>query len=103
MQALLNRVIVKPDEMPEKTESGIYMVPGRTQQNIERGFHKIWTGTVISAGPGYVNGKGVFVKNEIKEGQRVMFKLYAGAEVILDGVTCQIMCDHDIEAIVNDD
>ena len=100
MKAIFNRIIVLPDKEPEKSRGGIFFVKKHSTEHIQDGMNKTWRGTVLSAGPGHQDPKtGRFVKNEIPEGARVIFKMYAGTEMNVDGTLYQIMCDHDVEAI----
>jgi co-chaperonin GroES (HSP10) len=70
------RVFVRPDKMPEQTESGLHMIHDRQQCTM--------VGTVIALGDGPVTSKGVRLEHFVNVGERVLFSPDAGQEVIFE-------------------
>ena len=71
-----DRVLLKPDEPEEKTESGIYL-PENAQE-------KPMTGEVLAVGPGKLQDDGNRAPMSVKVGDRVLYGKFAGTEVELD-------------------
>lgn len=92
IKPLSDRVLVRPIEAEEKTESGI-IIPDTAKEKPQRG-------TVIAAGPGKVeNGNKIDIS--VKEGDEVLYGKYSGTEVTLDGEEFLIMRESDILGIVS--
>jgi chaperonin GroES len=68
-----DRVLVRRDEMTEKTAGGIY-IPEVARQ-------KEQSGEVIAVGPGRKNDKGEMVIPAVTPGDKVLFGKYSGTEV----------------------
>lgn len=71
IKPLGDRVVVKPEEREEKTESGLY-IPDTAQE-------KPQTGSVVSVGPGRVEN-GQRIDMSVAEGDTVLYGKYAGTE-----------------------
>lgn len=84
---LADRVLVKIEEVQEKTASGIY-IPQTAQE-------KTQIGTVVAVGEGTDK-----VKMLVKEGDRVMHDKYAGTSVKSNGDEYLILSMKDILAII---
>jgi len=112
---VLERVLVKPDDIEEVTEGGIYI----PDQVAERHEQAQATGIVVALGPdAYIDSREVISRLvdgsmrvvEIREsgpnrehtpklGDRVVFAKYGGLEVMgEDGIKYRIMNDRDITA-----
>jgi chaperonin GroES len=92
IKPLSDRVLVRPIEAEEKTESGI-IIPDTAKEKPQRG-------TVIAAGPGKVeNGNKIDIS--VQEGDEVLYGKYSGTEVTLDGEEFLIMRESDILGIVS--
>ena len=86
-----DRVVLKQLEAEETTKSGI-VLPGQAQEKPQQA-------EVIAVGPGgMVDGKEV--KMEVVVGNKVIYSIYAGTEVKLDGEEYIIVKQNDILAIV---
>ena len=89
MRVLSNRVLIEADPLVNKR--GIIM-PETTDE-------KSTTGVVIEVGPGdYHNG--VFVKPDIKIGDRVLFGKFAGTDVVVNDKKLLIMREQDIYLVL---
>ena len=86
-----DRVVLKQLEAEETTKSGI-VLPGQAQEKPQQA-------EVIAVGPGGVV-EGKEVKMEVKVGNKVIYSIYAGTEVKLDGEEYIIVKQNDILAIV---
>lgn len=87
IKPLADRVLVKIEEVQEKTASGIF-IPQTAQE-------KTQIGTVIAVGEGTEK-----VKMSVKEGDRVMHDKYAGTSVKSNGEEYLILSMKDILAII---
>ena len=88
---LTARVALKQLEAEETTKSGIILT-GTAQEKPQEA-------EIIAVGPGgMVDGKEVVM--QVKEGQKVIYSKYAGAEVKLEGEEYIIVRQNDILAVV---
>ncbi len=87
IKPLADRVLVKMEELQEKTASGLY-IPQTAQE-------KTQIGVVVAVGEGTED-----VKMIVKEGDRVMHDKYAGTSVKADGTEYLILSMKDILAII---
>ena len=86
-----DRVVLKQLEAEETTKSGIILT-GTAQEKPQEA-------EIIAVGPGgMVDGKEVVM--QVKEGQKVIYSKYAGAEVKLEGEEYIIVRQNDILAVV---
>ena len=91
LMALTDRVVLKQLEAEETTKSGIILT-GTAQEKPQEA-------EIIAVGPGgMVDGKEVVM--QVKEGQKVIYSKYAGAEVKLEGEEYIIVRQNDILAVV---
>ena len=72
------RVVIKPMQKEEKTQSGILLPDSAQEKPIE--------GEVVAVGPGRINEKGERVPLEVKVGDVVVFAKFIGTNVKQDGV-----------------
>ena len=89
---LSDRVVVMPEEVDEKTASGI-ILPDTAKE-------KPQMGKILAAGPGKTSDNGYTVEMTLKAGDRVLYGKYSGSEVTLDGTEYVIMRESDILAIL---
>lgn len=73
MQPLGDKVLVRGDEKLTVTKGGIHLPDNATETP--------QTGTVIAVGAGRLLDNGKRTKSEVKTGDRVKYKRYAGYEV----------------------
>ena len=93
IKPLLDRVVLKVEEAEEKTKSGIILSSGAQQ--------KPQIAEIIAVGPGGIVD-GNEIKMEVKVGEKVIIRDYAGTNVKLDGEEYIIVRQDDIAAIVED-
>lgn len=92
IRPLQDRVIVQRIEEEEKTKGGI-IIPDTAKEKPQEG-------KIIAVGKGKVNDEGKVVPMSVKEGDKILFGKYSGAEVTLDGKDYLIMREDDILGIV---
>lgn len=87
-----DRVLVKPDDAPEK--QGMIFVPSAGQIKPTRG-------TVIAVGAGrYENGQLVAVG--VEEGERIIYSKFAGAEIESNGEKLLCLRESDIMFVIKE-
>jgi chaperonin GroES len=92
IKPLDDRVVIKPTEPEEKTESGIYL-PESAQE-------RPMTGTVLAVGPGKLNDDGSRAAPSIKENDTVLYGKFAGSEIELDDEDYVILRESEILGVV---
>ena len=90
---LHDRVVVRRLNAEEKTAGGI-IIPDTAKEKPQEG-------EVVAAGPGAYNDAGTLVALEVKAGDRVLFGIWSGTEVKIDGEELLIMKESDILGIVD--
>ncbi len=94
VKPLDDRVLVKPVEQSNVTDSGIYLP--------ESAKDKPKTGTIQAVGNGALNtDTGERIPLTVKKGDKVIFSSYAGTEVKFDTDELLIMSESDILAILD--
>ena len=93
IKPLADKVVVKKLQAEETTKSGIILSSGAQQ--------KPQIAEIIAVGPGGMVD-GTEIKMEVKVGQKVIIRDYAGTNVKLDGEEYIIVRQDDIAAIVED-
>lgn len=93
IKPLGDRVVVKPEEADEQTESGLY-IPDTAQEKPQRG-------SVTAVGPGRVEN-GTQIDMTVEEGDKVLYSKYAGTEITLDGQDYLIVRESDILGTIED-
>lgn len=91
IKPLGDRVVVRPEEAEEKTQSGL-IIPDTAKEKPQRG-------TVVSVGPGRVED-GKKIEMSVGQGDKVLYGKYAGTEITLDGEDLLIMRESDILGII---
>ena len=92
IKPLGDRIVVRPLDPQEKTKSGI-LLPDTAKEKPQEG-------KVIAVGTGRLLDDGAIKALEIKNGDRVLYGKYAGAEVSLEGDDVLILREEDILAVV---
>jgi chaperonin GroES len=92
LKPLGDRVIVKPRQKEEMTQSGLVLPDTASEKPQE--------GNVLSVGPGRILDNGKRVEMEVKSGDTVLFAKYAGTEVKLDGEEYLVIRESDLLAII---
>ena len=93
IKPLADKVVVKKLQAEETTKSGIILSSGAQQ--------KPQIAEIIAVGPGGIVD-GNEIKREVKVGEKVIIRDYAGTNVKLDGEEYIIVRQDDIAAIVED-
>lgn len=91
LKPLENRVVLKHQEVEEKTQSGI-ILPDSAKE-------KSQVAVVVAVGPG-TQKDGKKVEMQVKEGDKVIYSQYAGTEVKLGDEEYIVVSQEDIIAIV---
>ncbi|QSO46972.1 co-chaperone GroES [Alicyclobacillus mengziensis] len=91
VKPLADRVVVRPVDREEKTQSGI-LLPDTAKEKPQEG-------EIVAVGPGRVED-GKRVELEVKVGDRVIYSKYAGTEVKVGDQELLILRESDILAIV---
>jgi chaperonin GroES len=92
IKPLDDRVVIKPHEPEEKTESGIYL-PESAQE-------RPMTGTVLAVGPGKLNDDGSRAQPSVKENDTVLYGKFAGTEIELEDEDYVILRESEILGVV---
>ncbi len=89
------RVLVLPEKMEEKTKSGIFLPESSSKEKPQQG-------KVIALGTGKIADDGKAVSFNVKIGDIVIFKKYAGDKIEVDGEEYLILDEEsDIVAVLN--
>ena len=92
IRPLNDKILVIRVKEEEKTSGGI-IIPDTAKEKPQEG-------KIVAVGPGRVNKKGARVPMEVKKGDQVLFAVYAGTEIKVNGVEHLIMQEDDILGIV---
>lgn len=92
LKPLADRIVVKPSEGVEKTESGI-VLPDTAKE-------KPHEGKVVAVGPGKISEDGKRVPMELKTGQKVVYSEYAGTKFKMEGDEHLILKEEDVYAVL---
>ncbi|MHC1716547.1 MAG: co-chaperone GroES [Candidatus Dojkabacteria bacterium] len=92
IQPLGKRVLVKPDEIEEKTAGGLMLPPSANDDK------KPETGIVTKLGKGKSKGKEITF--EVSVGDRIYFKKYSPEEIEIDNEKYLLLDADDILAII---
>ncbi len=87
-----DKVVVRRLE-PEETTAGGIILPGSAQEKPQEG-------RVLSVGDGPLLPSGERSPQQVREGDRVVFRSYAGMEVKVDGEKLLILREEDILAVL---
>lgn len=94
IQPLGNRILIKPEEIQEKTLGGLVIPPNASDEK------KPSFGKVIKLGKGK-DKDGKVLKFDVKIGDMVYFKKYAPEEIEINGEEVYILDTDDILAVSN--
>ncbi len=92
IRPLDDRVLVKPTESEDRTNSGIYLPEGAKE--------KPMTGKVVAAGPGKLADDGTRTAVTVKKGDTVVYGKYAGTEIDIDGVQHMIVKEDELLGVI---
>jgi chaperonin GroES len=89
---LHDRVLVRRVAEEDKTAGGI-IIPDTVKE-------KPMEGEVVAAGQGLRNESGALIPLDVSQGDRILFGMWSGTEVKIDGEELLIMKESDILGIV---
>ena len=89
---LHDRILVRRIEEGETTRGGI-IIPDSAKEKPQEG-------EVVSAGKGKINEEGKIRPLDVKEGDRILFGKYSGAEVKIDGEEYLILKEDEILGVL---
>ena len=89
---LMNRVVVKRMEMPEKSAGGIFLNTNKETESV--------IGEVIAVGKGQLDGSGKLQPVMVNVGDNVLLPNYGGQVVEMGEDKLQIFRDSDILGII---
>ncbi len=92
VRPLRDRVIVKRENEVEKTKGGI-IIPDSAKEKPQEA-------KVVAIGSGRVDESGKLVPIDVKVGDRVLFRTYAGTEIKIDEEDYLILEEGDIQAVI---
>ena len=92
VRPLFDRVLVKRNEEPTRTKSGLFLPDAAKEKPVE--------GTVLATGNGKVGDDGKVTPLTVKVGDRVVYGKYSGTEIKVDGEDRLILREEDILGIV---
>ena len=87
-----DRVLVKPVEKENKTESGIYLPESSKERPVQ--------GKVIAVGPGKRLENGKRGEMSVKKGDTVVYGKYSGSEIEVKGAQHLILRESEILGIL---
>jgi chaperonin GroES len=93
VQPLKDFVVVRKEEAPKQTASGLYM-PATTEE-------KVVTGVVLSVGPGRLTDAGVNLPVAVKVGDRVAFNKSFAVEVKDNGEVFHLLKEDQLLCVLN--
>jgi len=93
IRPLFDRVVVKRNDEPTKTKSGLFLPESAKEKPSE--------GTIIAVGNGRVADDGKVTPLTVKVGDKVLFGKYSGTEIKVDGDERLILREEDILGILD--
>ena len=98
IKPVMHRILVKPKELEEKTESGIIVQWDKREQAA------VETGTVVSIGSTCFDTYGTTAQKEsVVEGATVLFAKYSGKEVKDGDIRYLLLNDEDIVGVIENE
>jgi chaperonin GroES len=91
---LHDRVLVKRNDEPSKTESGLLFLPESAKQ-------KPAEGTILAVGAGRIRDDGSLMPLQVKAGDSVVFGKYSGTEIKVEGEDRLILREDDILGVID--
>jgi len=88
-----DRVLVRPIEQSDKTESGLYLPESAKERPVR--------GKVVAVGPGQRLDNGQRAKPSVKKGDTVVYGKYAGTEVEIKGADHLILRESELLGVVD--
>ena len=92
VRPLNDKVLIERAKADDKTKGGIILPDSSKEKPKE--------GKIVAVGQGRVNDQGERQPFQVKKGDKVLFKSYAGTDVKIDGKDYILMSEEEILAVV---
>lgn len=92
VRPLNDKVLIERAKAEEKTKGGIILPDSSKEKPKE--------GKIVAVGQGRITEQGERLPFQVKKGDRVLFKSYAGTDVKIDGKDYIMMSEEEILAVV---
>ncbi|MBK9975586.1 MAG: co-chaperone GroES [Planctomycetes bacterium] len=92
VRPLNDKVLIERAKADEKTKGGIILPEASKEKPKE--------GKIVAVGQGRLSDQGERIAFQVKAGDRVLFKSYAGTDVKIDGKDFILMSEEEILAVV---
>jgi chaperonin GroES len=92
VRPLNDKVLIERAKAEDKTKGGIILPDSSKEKPKE--------GTIVAVGQGRLTDQGERLPFQVKKGDRVLFKSYAGTDVKIDGKNYILMSEEEILAVV---
>lgn len=92
VKPLEDRVLVRPVEKSNVTESGLYLPESSKERPVQ--------GDVVAVGPGKRLDNGKTASLSVKKGDRIVYGKYAGTEVEIKGDSHLILRESEILGVI---
>ncbi len=92
LKPLGERIVVRRDD-PEKVSRGGIVIPDNAAAKATRGV-------VVAIGKGTMLASGAYMPPQVKVGDRVLFSLYGGMTVDVDGETLLVVNQGDLMGVM---
>ncbi|MFA5172901.1 MAG: co-chaperone GroES [Candidatus Paceibacterota bacterium] len=94
IKPLFNKVLIAPESLEKKTESGIVLPDTAKEENLIKG-------KIVAVGSGKKNEKGDIISMSVKEGDLVLFrKGYSADEIEIEGKKHYLISEDEILGIL---
>jgi len=92
VRPLNDKVLIERAKADEKTKGGIILPDASKEKPKE--------GKIVAVGQGRLSDQGERIPFQVKAGDKVLFKSYAGTDVKLDGKEYILMSEEEILAVI---
>jgi chaperonin GroES len=92
VRPLNDKVLIERAKAEDKTKGGIILPDASKEKPKE--------GKIVAVGQGRLSDSGERINFQVKAGDRVLFKSYAGTDVKLDGKEYILMSEEEILAVI---
>ena len=93
IRPLFDRVLVKRNDEPSKTTSGLFLPETASKE-------KPAEGTILAIGTGRIGDDGSVTPLIVNEGDQIIFGKYAGTEIKINGEERLILREDDILGVI---
>jgi chaperonin GroES len=92
VRPLNDKVLIERAKAEEKTKGGIILPDSSKEKPKE--------GKIVAVGTGRISEQGERLPFQVKKGDRVLFKSYAGTDVKIDGKDYILMSEEEVLAVI---